>query len=185
MKRWLIMALVTAAVPGFADDDANRLATSRAAAKDFMEVLKGELQSAMKAGGPTNAIEVCNQKAPAIAQELSKAKGLRIGRTSLKTRNPDNAPDAWERRVLEEFEARKRAGADPTRLEHHEVVQTDGTPVFRYMKAIPTAELCLTCHGQKLDPKVSATLKRLYPKDQATGFNVGDLRGAFTITQPL
>jgi hypothetical protein len=179
------MALLAAAVPGFAADDASRLAASRDAAKEFMETLKGELQAAMKAGGPTNAIEVCNTKAPAIAQEISKAKGFRIARTSLKTRNPDNAPDAWERKVLEDFEARKRAGEDPMKIEHHEVVTANGKQTFRYMKAIPTAELCLNCHGAKLDPKVSATLNRLYPKDQATGFNVGDLRGAFTITQPL
>lgn len=185
MKRWLILGMVAAAVPGFAADDASRVAASRAAAKDFMETLKGELQAAMKAGGPTNAIEVCNTKAPAIAQEISKAKGMQVARTSLKTRNPDNAPDAWERKVLEDFEARKAKGEDPTKLEHHEVVTADGKQTFRYMKAIPTAELCLNCHGEKLDPKVSATLKRLYPKDQATGFKTGDLRGAFTIAQPL
>lgn len=185
MKRWFLLGVMAAAVPGFAADDAERVAASRAAVKDFMGTLQGELQAAMKAGGPTNAIEVCNKKAPAIAQEVSKAKGFHIARTSLKTRNPDNAPDAWERKVLEDFEARKRAGEDPTKLEHHEVVTADGKQTFRYMKAIPTGELCLNCHGEKLDPKVSETLKRLYPKDQATGFKVGDLRGAFTISQPL
>lgn len=76
MRRWLWIALVTAAVPGFAADDTGRVAASRAAVKDFMGTLQGELQAAMKAGGPTNAIEVCNKKAPAIAQEVSKAKGL-------------------------------------------------------------------------------------------------------------
>ncbi|BAU46839.1 glutamate synthase [Sulfurifustis variabilis] len=185
MKRWVLIGLLAAAVPGFAADDASRVAASRAAAKEFMETLKGELQAAMKTGGPTNAIEVCHTKAPAIAREISRAKGFDIGRTSLKTRNPDNAPDAWERKVLEDFEARKRAGADPATLEHHETVTANGKATFRYMKAIPTAELCLNCHGRKLDPKVSATLKRLYPEDQATGFNVGDLRGAFTVAQPL
>lgn len=185
MKRWLLFGLIAAAVPGFAADDASRVAASRAAVKEFMETLQGELQAAMKAGGPTKAIEVCNTKAPTIAQDVSKAKGFRIARTSLKTRNPDNAPDAWERKVLEDFEARKRAGEDPTKLERQEVVTADGKQTFRYMKAIPTAELCLNCHGEKLDPKVSATLKRLYPKDQATGFKAGDLRGAFTIAQPL
>jgi hypothetical protein len=30
---------------------------------------------------------------------------------------------------------------------------------------------------------VTARLKELYPQDAATGFKVGDLRGAFTIRQ--
>jgi hypothetical protein len=187
MKRIVIAALAAAAAaaPAWADDTAERVDASRAASAAFMETLKGELQSAMKAGGPVNAIEVCRTRAPAIAQEISRAKDMRIARTSLKTRNPDNAPDAWEREVLEDFDARKRAGEDPAKLERHAVATADGRRVFRYMKAIPTAELCLTCHGQKLDSKVSAALERLYPKDTATGFKVGDIRGAFTVEQPL
>mgnify|MGYP003340573505 CR=1 FL=1 len=53
------------------------------------------------------------------------------------------------------------------------------------MKAIPTAEICTTCHGVSLKPEVSARLQQLYPADQATGFAVGDLRGAFTLSERL
>lgn len=54
---------------------------------------------------------------------------------------------------------------------------------FRYMKAIPTKGLCLTCHGEALTEPVKATLAELYPEDKATGFKVGDIRGAFSIIQ--
>ena len=53
------------------------------------------------------------------------------------------------------------------------------------MKAIPPAGLCLACHGEQLDSVVKARLETLYPDDQALGYRVGDIRGAFTITQPL
>jgi hypothetical protein len=53
------------------------------------------------------------------------------------------------------------------------------------MKAIPTAELCLTCHGEALDPELQATLDELYPADKARGFKEGDIRGAFTLSRPL
>ena len=53
------------------------------------------------------------------------------------------------------------------------------------MKAIPTAELCLACHGTKIDPVVAAKLTELYPRDQARGYKVGDIRGAFTFIEPL
>ena len=61
--------------------------------------------------------------------------------------------------------------------------EKDGKRVFRYMKAIPTGALCLNCHGTTLAPEVAAKLHELYPADAATGFNAGDLRGAFTITE--
>jgi hypothetical protein len=71
-------------------------------------------------------------------------------------------------------------------LEHHEVVEQDGKKVFRWMKAIPTAKVCLNCHGgDTVAAPVEAKLKELYPTDQARGYSVGDIRGAFTITQPM
>jgi hypothetical protein len=51
--------------------------------------------------------------------------------------------------------------------------------------AIPANAPCLICHGEKIDPAVDARLKTLYPQDQATGHKQGDVRGAFTITQPM
>jgi hypothetical protein len=53
------------------------------------------------------------------------------------------------------------------------------------MKAIPTAELCVACHGSDLAPEREAQLDRLYPNDQARGFGADDIRGAFTLSKPL
>ncbi len=154
---------------------------SKAVVKEFMTQLKGELQSAMKAGGPINAISVCNEKAPAIAQKLSDKYGWDIARTSLKTRNASNAPDAWETKVLNEFDARKAKGEDVKPMAYFEAVDNS----FRFMKAIPTGEVCLKCHGENIAPPIKAKLKELYPDDMATGYKLGDVRGAFTITQPM
>jgi hypothetical protein len=162
-----------------------RIQASRMAIKHFAELLKGELEDGMKAGGPPEAIAVCQKRAPAIAAEISAEKGMRLGRTSLKTRNPDNAPDAWERVVLEDFEARKKAGDDLASLERHEIVVKDGRREFRFMKAIPTNQLCLQCHGETIPPDVREKLDALYPDDRARGFAFGDIRGAFTVRQSL
>ena len=170
-----------------ADDMHDRAAASRAAAKEFAATLQGELQAAMKAGGPVNALGVCREKAPAIAADISKAKGWRVIRTSLKSRNAKNAPDAWETKVLRDFEKRKAAGEDPAKLEYSEMVMDGGKHEFRYMKAIVIAEgaPCLACHGGNIAPEVTAKLKTLYPDDQATGYKTGDVRGAFSISQPM
>lgn len=170
-----------------AGDLAGRVAASRAAVKAFATSLQGELGAAMRAGGPANAIRVCNSRAPAIAADISRQQGWQVGRTSLRPRNPQNAPDAWEAGVLRQFEARKAGGESPAQLEHFEVVSSDGRQEFRYMKAIaiPKGAPCLACHGSNIEPTVAGQLKKLYPQDRATGYKTGDLRGAFTIRQPM
>jgi hypothetical protein len=87
--------------------------------------------------------------------------------------------------VLEDFERRKAAGEAAKTLDYAAFELLDGQRVFRYMKAIPTAEVCLNCHGRSLAAPVAARLDELYPHDTARGFSTGDIRGAFTIVQPL
>jgi len=181
----LALALVVMVPNVQAGDYDKEIAASRETVKEFMQTLKSELQAGMKEGGPVNAISVCNLSAPAIANTYSVRNGWDVGRTSLKLRNPDNAPDVWERSVLESFDERKRAGEDPMKMEQYEVVRKDGSSEFRYMKAIPTAQLCLACHGEQLDSITRTRIEKLYPRDQALGYKQGDIRGAFTITQPL
>jgi hypothetical protein len=190
MKLTVLVAALTtalAAAPLAAGELDDRAAAARGIVKEFATTLQGELGAAMKAGGPVNAIGVCNTRAPAIAADLSKKNNWKVARTSLKPRNTKNAPDAWETRVLNEFEARKAKGEDPAGIEHAEIVTNGGKREFRYMKAIAIAPdaPCLGCHGGKIDPAVSAKLKTLYPQDQATGYNTGDLRGAFTLRHSL
>ena len=168
-----------------ADTTSERLQASREASKEFMQKLKGTLQTTIKQGGPVQAIATCKTEAPAIARSLSKQKGWRIARTSLKPRNDANAPDNWELQVLKQFDKRQAKGDDPKQLEASATIEQDGQKIFRYMKAIPTAELCLTCHGEKLDPAITAKLKELYPNDKAIGYKQGEIRGAFSIIQVL
>ena len=95
-------------------------------------------------------------------------------------------PDAWERATLEDFDRRAAAKESPATLERAELVQEDGKPVMRYMRALPTAELCTQCHGtpERLSAAVTAQLKTLYPDDRAVGYRVGEIRGAITLRRP-
>jgi hypothetical protein len=137
--------------------------------------LKSELEVAMKAGGPLNALSICNTKALEIASKVSLDQGLQVSRVSLKNRNPSNAANDWQIKVLNDFETRKAAGEDPTNLMYAEVVANE----FRFMKAIPTGAVCLGCHGTDIGSAVTTKLSELYPLDKATGYKEGDLRGAF------
>lgn len=167
------------------DDVAKRTAGSREVVKNFGGRLVAALQGALKSGGPEAAIQVCKVEAPKIATEEGARTGWQVGRTALKVRNPNNAADAFEKRVLESFAARAAKGEPLANMEHTETVTENGKKVFRYMKAIPTGDVCVTCHGTDLAPTLAAKIKSLYPQDQATGFQVGQLRGAITIRQPM
>jgi len=155
----------------------------------FFEELKGELGKAMKAGGPVAAIGACNGLAPSITMKHSEESGWDVARTSLKLRNPDNAPDAWERGVLQQFEERRAEGEGPDTLVYTEVVEEDGDEYFRFMKGIvmppPEKMPCLKCHGENIDPKTAAMLDELYPQDEARGYKAGQVRGAFTLKKKL
>ena len=153
------------------------------AMKEFGMTLKATLQAAMKAGGPMNAIPVCHTEAPKIAQQMSAKHGVDIHRTSLKPRA--TAPTEWEMAVLEGFEQQKADGKPVGELVWKDVVEVDGQPTLRMMKAIGTEDVCLTCHGAAVKPEVTAKIAALYPDDKAMGFSAGDIRGAFSVSVPL
>lgn len=181
-----VPALLAASALYAADAPNPNAEEAKGIVKTFATQLKGELEAAMKAGGPPNAIPVCKERAPAIAAELSEETGWSVGRTSLKTRNTaSNTPDDWERAVLEKFEQRKAGGESVDTMAFAEVVETGSGKSFRFMKAIPTGEVCLACHGTSITPEVTAILDENYPDDQARGYTAGDIRGAFTLSKPL
>nr|WP_313223452.1 DUF3365 domain-containing protein [Stutzerimonas nitrititolerans] len=146
----------------------------------FQQQLMATVKAVRDSGGPQRAVQACLELAPQITHEHSGG-GWQIGRTALRVRNPDNAPDAWERKVLEQFRQRAAAGEPLEQMRYAERV--DGE--LRLMKAIPTAEACLACHGQAVEPELAARIDQYYPEDQARGFEVGDLRGAFTLRRAV
>lgn len=142
----------------------------------FQQHLLQTVKQAMEKGGPVHAVESCQLLAPQISAEHSKAP-WRVGRTALKVRNPDNAADAWERAVLEEFASRASSGEPLQGM--HKAAMVEGE--FRYMQAIPTGEPCLACHGSAIKPELASLIEQRYPADQARGFQPGELRGAFSL----
>ena len=187
MKK-TVVALLVICIPmltSAAEDVSKLTAEGKGVIKSFFGDLKGELVKGMKDGGPVHTINVCNKVAPNLSDAHSQMSGWQVARTSLKPRNQKNAPDAWETEVLNKFEERKAAGEDPMKLVQAEIIEDNGRKVFRMMKAIPTAEVCTKCHGVELAAPVVEKLDELYPEDQARGYNVGDLRGAFTLKKSL
>ncbi len=167
-------------------DVAEHVAVCRGAMQKLGVALKTKLETSVADSGLVGALAVCNVEAVPIAETISIEEGVIVGRTSLRIRNPRNTPDDWERGILAEFSVRRKNGEDVTKLDAWVIDESDaGHHTFRYMKAIPTAPLCLSCHGTAVEDQVAAKIAALYPEDAALGFTEGDIRGAFTVVKPL
>ena len=167
-------------------DQVQRAEKARELAHNYSEKLRAGLAQALKEGGPKGAIGACNILAPELNTTVSEESTFEIARTALKVRNPENAPDAWELVGLELFQKQMAGGGDPRTLEFYEVVTTkEGQKLFRYMRPITMREPCMACHGPNVAQDVKAEIAKYYTDDKAVGFNLGELRGAFTLVQQL
>jgi hypothetical protein len=144
------------------------------------QVMMQEMQTAMQ-GGVKQAIGVCRHLAPEIEEQIEKETGWQIRRIGLRVRNPDNKPDTLERSMMMSFELRAMAGQSPEMLRSARLLDRDGTQTVHFMQAIPTFDTCPACHGKQIAPEVTTAINELYPQDQAIGYEVGDIRGAFSL----
>ena len=184
----LILSLGILTSSGYAgqqkdSDTEAEIARAKGTIKQFAGALQTELKTAMQAGGPVAAIGVCHTQAMPITAQVAAEHGIQLSRVSLKNRNPANVPNDWQVAVLKDFDRQQAAGKDITKLAWSETVTVDNGQEFRFMKAIPTGDVCLKCHGSQLAPEVVQVLADIYPDDRATGYKVGDIRGAFVVTR--
>ncbi len=148
-------------------------ATAEVAQRELFSKIFSALRRGMAEGGLASAIEACHVEAPGIPGEVADARGVRIGRTSFKLRNPENGPPVWAIPYVEERVERSRF-----------LKARDGR--LAALLPIRTMTLCLGCHGEpeRIDPAVRERLAELYPEDEATGFGENELRGWFWVEVP-
>lgn len=144
-----------------------------AAKESLFKQLSQALMDAMTSGGPADAIEVCHQKAPELAAVVSQQHGLKIGRTGVRLRNPNNSAPAWAKELT-------TAKTDTPQF----VMLDNGSAAA--LLPIKLQAQCLMCHGpaDQIIPEIKAQLAKYYPEDQATGFQEGELRGWFWVEKP-
>lgn len=160
-------------------------ANGEAAAAAVATKLVTALNAALAVGGPEAAVEVCHTQAlPLTAEKLpGQPRVLAVKRTSLRLRNPANAPDAAERLALDHVAKILASGLPPPPV----LVQRIGTaaaPEWRVYRPIVTKAECLVCHGDPATqtPALRTALRTRYPGDRATGYAVNDWRGLIAIT---
>ena len=153
-------------------------AKAEQAMNELQTALLAKLRSAMEAGGPAAAVEVCRTEARTIAERVALERGIELGRTSHRVRNPANAPRPWARAIVEGSAGAKASAG------HIRVV--DLGERVGVLRPIGTAEMCTRCHGAAPDVmrSLGEALTTAYPQDRAVGFAAGDLRGWFWAEVP-
>lgn len=161
---------------------------TRKVASDLVGQIRGALTKELELSGPMRAVIVCKYTVPELSSSLSRRTGWRVTRVSLKPRNPAlGTADAWEQRVLLDFEKRADRGEKLETMEFGEVVAEPAGRYYRYMKALPMSPVCMSCHGtsDRMTASVKSLLESEYPHDRATGIAAGQVRGAVTVKRPL
>lgn len=173
--KFSVLILMTALLAGASSNvhATENVVDFEAVIQQFQQRLKQQLTQAVEQGGLTGAVQVCATQAPLIAAQLSRQHGVKLQRVSARFRNPINMPSTAQQKILD-YLASNPLGADS-------YYTTDGEQHGVYAKSIRTEGLCLGCHGQSVDAKVLHSIQSQYPFDLATGYQEGDLRGAFVI----
>ena len=188
---WIFVLFTTLAVAacGGPDEDeiprdvhAEVVELGSSAVDALVGTLVTRLSGAMSHGGAVSAIEFCSTSASELTAGVSAEQGLEVKRTSLRYRNPANAPDEAETEALRYFAAQ----LDETGSLPAEWVQRSGRDEYRYYRPLTVAAPCLGCHGtvSEIGSDVQAILDERYPEDQATDYAAGDFRGLVRVSIP-
>lgn len=145
-----------------------------------MELSRNLIKS-MKSEGVAGSIKFCNANAIEITNSLSKKYSAVIKRTALKTRNENNNPNKLEMDILEAY---KNASAEKIQISPS-VQMIENTDKVLFTKPILIKNpVCLNCHGSvgtTLSEENSELIGSLYPNDKATGYQINDFRGMWSI----
>ncbi len=110
----------------------------------------------------------------AISKRISSSTDYIIKQTSLNYRNPENAPDEYEIKMLKQLQTKGNEDAI-----WGEDYDREGKKIIRYIVPLYIKEDCLQCHGM---PAYEGELDITGYKKE--GYKLGDLRGAISVIAP-
>ena len=136
-----------------------------------------ELTQAIDELGAAKAVDTCHIDSLLVTRRLAR-EGVKAGRTSDRLRNPTNAPPPWAADIVSAHAGQRARDIDGF------AVDLGGT--LGVLRAIAQRPVCANCHGpsDRLAKGVRAALDQRYPKDAATGFREGEIRGWFWVEIP-
>ena len=174
----------------FVDANAPEISDIRAqgdrAIKRLAFSLVQEAWAASANDGPVKALAVCHLKnVPQVGKVIpDMPRIVAYKRTSLKIRDPRNAPDAAEQRALDRVHRVLGSGELPPELLVQRIDQPGSPTEWRVYRPVAAMKQCVGCHGSVNDQSeaLRAELKARYPDDQAHDYTLGEWRGLIRVT---
>jgi len=160
------------------------LAMGNEISNEAQEQLMSTLRKAIEDKGIAGAIEFCNAEALPIVKSVGEEYGVEVRRVSNRYRNPSDQPREDEEAILGAYEYNQEIGesSEPN------IQKLLNGEVLLYTRAITIpGQFCLNCHGEPnadIGAEVMDKINKLYPEDKATGHEVGDLRGMWSVMIP-
>lgn len=140
--------------------------------------LQQKLMSQMKEGGTEQAIPFCHENALRFTENLGNQKAVSLRRITDKPRNPKNMMTEDELKIFSLVkQGKSKEGVYP-----NQIVRSDEV-VTVYVPIVITGQ-CVGCHGKanEITKDTKETLAKLFPNDRAIDYEIGDLRGLFSVT---
>ncbi len=151
---------------------------------EAQQQLMANLHQAVEESGFTGALDFCSVNAASITKAVSDRYKISIRRTSFRARNQNNLPNEPESQILEAYQYNAENGI----VSEPNIQKINNGDTLLYTKAIIIpSEFCLNCHGNpetQIDKAVLEKVDSLYPGDLARDFEVGDLRGMWSLKIP-
>ena len=178
-KLTALLPLLLASMLSAQDASQEVINTGEKVSAELLKQLGTKLKHEIKTNGLVAAANFCNTNAITLTEEvnLHQLAGISVKRTSLKERNPENLPQDDERKVLEQMQNMLKGKKLPAYILKKE------NKTYKYYKPLVIKnQTCLACHGDiSTNPELSAFMKEHYPEDKATGYKMGELRGAIVV----
>ncbi|MEA5520236.1 DUF3365 domain-containing protein [Limnoraphis robusta] len=167
--------------PSFAQAETNPSELAQAVQEiELLDQMRSGLASTLEGGTEEPTGETFKQVCKPVgmrAKQLSEENGWQVKQIAKKYRNPAHAPqNLHDRMALAKFEQ------DPELIGFWDRETLNGTEGTRYYRRISVEASCLACHGSKNSRPEFVQAK--YPQDLAFDFQVGDLRGMYSVFIP-
>jgi len=178
-KKTALLSLILTSLLFAQDAPPEVIETGEKVSAELLKKLGSRLKQEIDTNGLLSAAEFCNTNALTLTEEvnLHQLEGTSVKRTSLKERNSANAALEDEKSTLIFMQKMLKKKKLPAYIITHE------NKTYKYYKPlIINKQLCLSCHGNiSKNFQLSQFMQEHYPEDKATGYRMGELRGAIIV----
>lgn len=146
---------------------------------EAQQLLGSTLKTTIQEQGIPEALRYCNLNAYPLVDSIERKYSVIIKRASTDTRNPQDKPDEEELEFITVFQDSLASGKTLQPM-----VEVGEKDIHFVRPIILNDAVCLNCHGRigtDIANENYQVIKALYPDDQATGHELGDLRGIWSI----